>query len=191
MQDKSNRYAEKALAYMRAGQGGKALAPNQRSIDIITRLRAEEPDNEQHLAQLAGKLYNHAGMLAQAGRITEASAAARRALDSYLELTGGEVTPEALTGHRLVGLSHSLRPTAAGPDLFRLAALTADAKCRLASLLARLPEADAETKVKARKLGLEALETYQQLAQLNITYQADQVRVLSEYLRIVETTNES
>ena len=190
MQDKSNRYAEKALAYMRAGQGGKALAPSQRSIDIITRLRAEEPDNEQHLAQLAGKLYNHAGMLAQAGRITEAAAAARRALDSYLELTSGEVTLEALTGHRLVGLSHSLRPTAAAPDLFRLAALTADAKCRLASLLARLPEADAETKVKARKLGLEALETYQQLAQLNITYQADQVRVLSEYLRIVETTNE-
>lgn len=188
MQDKSNRYAEKALAHMRAGQGEKALAPNQRSIDIITRLRAEEPHNEQHLAQLAGKLYNHAEMLAQAGRITEAAAAARRSLDCYIELTGGEVTPEALVSQQLLDLSHSLRPTAGRPDLIRLTAMTADAKCRLALLLARLPEGDAGTKVKARQLGLEASETYKHLAQLNITYQVDHMRVLGEYLRIVETT---
>ena len=35
--------------------------------------------------------------------------------------------------------------------------MTADAKCRLASLLASLPEADGDTKVKARRLGLEVV----------------------------------
>jgi hypothetical protein len=132
-------------------------------------------------------------MLADDGRISEGAAAARRALDSYHELTGGEVTPAALTAHQatahhLLDLGHSLPPTTARPDLLRLAAMTADAKCRLASLLARLPEADGDTKVKARRLGLEAVETFQHLAQLNITYQAEQTRVLNEYLRIVETT---
>jgi len=187
LRDRSNKYSEKALAYLRAGQGEKALGPNQRAIDIITELRAEEPGNEQHLLRLAEKLYDHAGMLAEAGRITEAVIVARRSLQSYHELTGGEVTPEALTAQRHIELGRSSGPAAGRPDLFRLAAVTADAKCRLASLLARLTD-DPGAKEKARQLGLEDSETYQLLAQLNIRYHPDQMRVLAEYLRIVELT---
>jgi hypothetical protein len=163
------------------------VEPSRRSIDIVTQLRAEEPENEQHLAQLASRLHDHAEMLGQSGRITEAVIVARRALDSYLELTGGEVTPGALMAHRPVDLGHATGPATPGPDLFRLAAMTTDAKCRLASLLARLTD-DPGAKEKARQLGLEASETYKHLAQLNIRYQPDQLRVLGEYLRIVELT---
>jgi tetratricopeptide (TPR) repeat protein len=185
--DKSNKYAEKALGYLRAGQGAKAVEPSQRSIDILTRLRAEEPECEEHLTQLAGRLYEHAEMLAEAGRITEAVIVARRSLDSYVELAGGEITPEELRAHRPVDPGRYSGAAAAGPDLLRQAATIADAKSRLASLLARLTD-DPGAKEKARDLGLEASETYKQLTQLNIRYQPDQLRVLSEYLRIVELT---
>lgn len=181
MQDDANRYAEEALALWRAGRALDALRPNQRAIDIIGRLRAEEPDNEAHLEQLAGKQYNHAGMLAQAGRLATAVEAARQCLASYLELAGGEVTIEALMADRLLSLGASFRPSPR-IDLPRLASMIADAKSRLAALLARHEATRAAE--EAKRLAAEAVATYEQIADTDGRYQKDLARVRAEQVRV-------
>jgi tetratricopeptide (TPR) repeat protein len=186
LQDQSNAYAERALGLWRTGRADEAVRPNQQAIDTIRQLRAEEPDNEQHLAQLAGKLYNHAGMLAQAGRLAEAVTAARECLTRYLELTGGEVSHEALMGDRLLSLSHSLRPTPRRYRLSELAAMTADAKSRLATLLARTDPGGGGP--EARRLATQAVDTYHQLRDLEPGHDADVTRVIgakAEVLRLL------
>jgi tetratricopeptide (TPR) repeat protein len=176
LQDTSNRHAETALLLWRAGRSEEAVIHNQQALDVIRRLRAEEPHNEQHLAQLAGKLYNHAGMLTQSRRFAEAATAARACLDSYLELTGGEVSPEAILGDRLMSLSHSLRPalTPRG-NLAKLAAMTADAKGRLASILAVLQAPGFAE--EALRLSAEAVATYKVLVGADGAYRTDLARV--------------
>ncbi|GAA1293704.1 hypothetical protein Psi02_42740 [Planotetraspora silvatica] len=183
LQDTSNKHAETALLLWRAGHPDQALVYNRQALAVIRRLRAEEPDNEQHLAQLAGKLYNHAGMLTQSRLFAEAADTARACLDSYLELTGGEVSNSAILGDRLMSLSHSLRPTLTPRgSLTRLAAMTADAKGRLASILAVLQSPG--TAEEALRLGSEAVSTYQVLAGVDHDYRTDLARVREQYATV-------
>jgi tetratricopeptide (TPR) repeat protein len=187
LQDTSNKHAEQALLLWQSGRVDEALRLNRRALDVIEELRALEPDNEEHLAQLAGKLYNHAGMLSQARRFPEAAVTARACLDRYLELTGGEVSPDAIRTERLLGLAHSLRP--APPrrhTIEKLAAMTADAKGRLAWLLA-LGLGSVE---ESRRLVAEAVSTYNVLVQLDRAYGPDLARVQDQYTLVQRLTGE-
>jgi len=189
LQDASNKHAETALLLWRAGHADEALAHNRQALDVIRRLRAEEPDNEQHLAQLAGKLYNHAGMLTQSRQFAEAADTARACLNSYLELTGGEVSQAAILGDQLMSLSYSLRPTLTPRgSLIRLAAMTADAKGRLASILAVLRSPGAAE--EALRLGSEAVSTYRVLVVVDNDYRADLARVQEQYATVRQLLGE-
>jgi hypothetical protein len=99
------------------------------------------------------------------------------------KLTGGEVSPEAILGGRLAGLSHSLRPTLTSRgDLAKLAAMTADAKGRLASILAVLQAPGFAE--EALRLGSEAVSTYKVLAGVDDGYRADLARVQDQYATV-------
>ncbi|MEV4625650.1 hypothetical protein AB0J90_05095 [Micromonospora sp. NPDC049523] len=204
LQDTSNRYAEEAMLLSRAGRLEEALDRNRKSIDIIRQLRAEEPDNDEHLAQLAGKLYNLAGVLTRSGRPADAASAARDSLDSYLELTGGEMAPITLLGAHLDSLTSSPRYIAADGtphrrlDLLKLSGMTADVKCRLATNLAMLvvvfrrpgkPQKATQAAAfgaEARRLVTEAVATYDVLTRLDEKFQEDLVRVRRDEALVYE-----
>ncbi|WP_204073864.1 hypothetical protein [Planotetraspora phitsanulokensis] len=183
LQDASNDHAQEALLYWRAGRVDQALQSNQKALDIIRGLQQEEPENDQHLAQLAGKLYNHAGMLIQGRRFSEAVITARSCVSSYLELTGGEVSRDAMVMDGLLSLAHSLRPvTSPRGRLAKLAGMTADAKGRLATALALsgAPGSAAE----ARRLASEAVSAYETLVELDAGYGADLARIREQEAEI-------
>ncbi|GAA4576375.1 hypothetical protein [Planotetraspora kaengkrachanensis] len=183
LQDASNAHAQEALLYWRTGSVDQAVQSNQKALDIIRGLRQEEPESDQHLAQLAGKLYNHAGMLIQGRRFDEALVAARSCVSSYLELTGGEVSRDAMMMDGLLSLAHSFRPvTTPRGGLAKLAGMTADAKCRLATALA-LSNAPGSA-AKARRLGSEAVSAYETLVELDAGYGADLVRIREQEAEI-------
>ena len=179
LQERADAGAARARALARAGRTEDALAPSREAVDLLSQLRELEPDEEEHLDRLATALYEHAGMLARAGRSSEAILAARRCLDCHLEQTGGEIAPPELLG---LEPPHHRRA-----DLPELAAGTADARSRLASLLAR--SGDAAVAGEARRLGREAVETYELLVRLDADhYQDDHTRVLAAFLAICRRT---
>ncbi|GHJ47777.1 hypothetical protein Cs7R123_51190 [Catellatospora sp. TT07R-123] len=178
LQDQANDHATRAMALLRAGRPLEAIRPSQQAIETILHLRQLEPDNQEHLAQLAGKLYNHAAMLDHAGRGAEAVAVARRALESYLELSGGEVDPQAAALDRVIPRG-AFSAGSAVPDLAAAAAMTADARSRLALMLAKWggPAVAAE----ARQLAVAAVDTYQQLKEIGAADSEDFLRVVTRY----------
>ncbi|MBV1856242.1 hypothetical protein [Catellatospora tritici] len=179
LQDQANDYANKAMTLLRSGQAVAAIKPSQQAIETILQLRQLEPDNREHLAQLAGKLYNHAAMLDHAGRGAEAVTVARRAYECYLELSGGEINAQIATLDRIIPRRAPLNAGSAVPDLAAAAAMTADAKSRLGFMLAKWagPSAAAE----ARQLAVDAVDTYQQLKNLGAVDSEDFLRVVTRY----------
>ncbi|MDI1464680.1 hypothetical protein QEZ54_27285 [Catellatospora sp. KI3] len=179
LQDRADDYGARAMTLLRAGHAEEAVQPSRQAIETILRLRRLEPGNQAHLAQLASKLYNHSAILDHAEHGPEAVAVARHAYEAYLELSGGEINPQVATLDRIIPRRVPINAGSAVPDLATAAAFTADAKSRLAFMLAKWggPDAAAE----ARRLATEAVDTYQHLTNLGTAGSDDFLRVVTRY----------
>ncbi|WP_434449988.1 hypothetical protein [Lentzea sp. E54] len=160
-------------ACIRSGDAAGALRHSQQQENAITELTAREPHEKFHLFLLAGVFYNRATVLDAIGRGSDAVAAARSAVRTYTNFDPAAGSPGAVERQL-----REMRSDAVAAET--LIAHTADARARLARLLAKY-EGRAQAEAVHRH-GKAAIETYEALLRYgDETTWADVDRVVAQY----------
>ncbi|HVV19947.1 MAG TPA: hypothetical protein VHF06_10960 [Pseudonocardiaceae bacterium] len=182
-----------ADSYAAGGQFARALTENMAATRKVERLRRIEPGNRRHLAVLGSLYYNQALLLDELDRGPLAVTAARRSVDRYEAIDptrNGTLTVAA-------AVADPARIDAGGApvDTAQLIAHLADARSRLALLLATHAHPDRHRERELRRFGLDpdlplrheicvldekACLTYQALIPCSRYTDADYQRVLRQ-----------
>jgi tetratricopeptide (TPR) repeat protein len=158
---RAERHRRRSVQALQKGDFAQARKHGYLLLEEIGQVHAADPGNPEDTVVEAGALYNMAAIEDQLGRTAVAIECARKALELYAGL--GVVGSPAE-----IALAAALEAVAAGfvrppgvPPLTKLAASAADARARLARLLAKASGPAAAQEV--RRLGADAVETYERI----------------------------
>jgi tetratricopeptide (TPR) repeat protein len=179
-------HLQRSVDLLQKGDPASALSHSDQQLKLLAKLRAAEPDNDEHLRIEASAYYNRAGILDQLGRVAQAVEAARTALERYIWL-GAPAGPEQRFYATSEELGEAVRrraqhhsgyppySEAEQREQLKVELLAADVRVRLARLLAKNGGTAAEAEVRA--LGEFALDRYASVAEVNRGYASELERI--------------